>query len=522
MERQKAIERIAQLRDTLWECNRRYYVDNAPSVSDYEYDMMMNELIALEKEHPDLVTPDSPTQKVGSDLESEAAAARQARSESGENAEWGAGREFRQVRHKHPMLSLGNTYSISEVEEFAQRAAKTIGGEFTYSCELKFDGTAICLTYRDGKLYQALTRGDGLVGDDVTANARMISNIPHVLKGKGWPSEFEIRGEVLMPYASFDALNRERELDEDPPFANPRNAASGSLKLLDSAEVGRRGLMCTLYHIPDDSIHFPTHSEALDAAASWGLPVSDKRKIAHGIDEIEQYISYWDTERKNLPYATDGIVIKINETPLQKALGFTSKFPRWAVAYKFKAEDALTRLVSIDYQVGRTGAVTPVANLEPVLLSGTMVKRATLNNADQMALLDIRVGGLRPCREGRRDNSEDYQCRAFDASPGYGIACIPCYMPGLRDSPCKGRGPGEVLLSQRGRVPHPDKGKDHPLPQPKGDEHNCRRSHCGPALQPRPCKDTIRPVLPSEDGPCEARRLEGPRSAEVPRLPAAV
>lgn len=392
MERQKAIERIAQLRDTLWECNRRYYVDNAPSVSDYEYDMMMNELIALEKEHPDLVTPDSPTQKVGSDLESEAAAARQARSESGENAEWGAGREFRQVRHKHPMLSLGNTYSISEVEEFAQRAAKTIGGEFTYSCELKFDGTAICLTYRDGKLYQALTRGDGLVGDDVTANARMISNIPHVLKGKGWPSEFEIRGEVLMPYASFDALNRERELDEDPPFANPRNAASGSLKLLDSAEVGRRGLMCTLYHIPDDSIHFPTHSEALDAAASWGLPVSDKRKIAHGIDEIEQYISYWDTERKNLPYATDGIVIKINETPLQKALGFTSKFPRWAVAYKFKAEDALTRLVSIDYQVGRTGAVTPVANLEPVLLSGTMVKRATLNNADQMALLDIRVG----------------------------------------------------------------------------------------------------------------------------------
>ena len=290
------------------------------------------------------------------------------------------------------MLSLGNTYNIGEIEDFVARASKSIGKPFTFSCELKFDGTAICLTYRNGELYRALTRGDGVIGDDVTDNVRKISNIPTHLKGSGYPEEFEIRGEILMPYESFDRLNKERIDNEDAPFANPRNAASGSLKLLDPEEVGRRGLWCTLYHIPSPDTNFVTHDEAMRAAASWGLPISDKRRICHGINEIEEYISYWDRERKFLPFATDGIVIKINELEYQTELGYTSKFPRWAVAYKFHAERALTKLESIDYQVGRTGAVTPVANLSPVQLSGTVVKRATLNNEDMMAQMDIRVG----------------------------------------------------------------------------------------------------------------------------------
>ncbi len=371
MDREQARKRIEELRDILWENSRKYYVENAPTMSDFDYDHLMHELEDLENDFPEFRSPDSPTQKVGSDLE----------------------RGFAQYPHRYPMLSLGNTYNIGEIEDFVRRAEKELGqASFTYSCELKFDGTAICLTYRNGRLFRALTRGDGVVGDDVTANVRRISNVPLRLSGSGWPDEFEIRGEILMPYESFDRLNQERLENEDPPFANPRNAASGSLKLIDPSEVAKRGLMCTLYHIPAQSIAFATHSEALDAAASWGLPVSDKRRIAHGIGEIEDYINYWDTERKFLPYATDGIVIKINELPYQSALGYTAKSPRWAVAFKFQAEEALTRLVSIDYQVGRTGAVTPVANLEPVQLAGTVVKRATLNNEDFMSMMDIRVG----------------------------------------------------------------------------------------------------------------------------------
>jgi len=370
MTREEAKKRMELLKETLRESNRLYYVENAPRISDYEYDHLMYELEDLEKLYPELLTPDSPTQRVGSDLR----------------------RDFAQYPHRYPMLSLGNTYSIDEVEAFAQRAENALGSTFSYCCELKFDGTAICLQYRGGRLYRALTRGDGVVGDDVTANARHIANIPLSLTGSGYPDDFEIRGEVLMPYDAFDRLNAERERDEEAPFANPRNAASGSLKLLDPKEVAHRGLMCTLYHIPSESVSFETHDDALKAAASWGLPVSEERRICHGIDEIEEYISYWDTQRKFLPFATDGIVIKINELASQRSLGFTAKSPRWAVAFKFQAEKALTRLDSIDYQVGRTGAVTPVANLEPVQLSGTVVKRATLNNADQMALLDIRVG----------------------------------------------------------------------------------------------------------------------------------
>lgn len=383
MDRQQAENRIRELRKILWENSRKYYVDNAPAISDYEYDHLMYELADLEKEYPDLVTPDSPTRKVGSDLEN-----------SDENGRTlvTARKEFAQYEHKYPMLSLANTYNIGEIEDFVTRASKAISKPFTYSCELKFDGTAICLTYRDGKLFRALTRGDGVIGDDVTDNVRHISNIPVILKGSGYPEEFEIRGEILMPYKAFDTLNEERLRNEDQPFANPRNAASGSLKLLDPKEVGRRGLWCTLYHIPSPNVTFVTHDEAMKAAESWGLPVSDKRKICHNINEIEEYINYWDKERKFLPYATDGIVIKINELAYQTELGYTAKFPRWAVAYKFKAEQALTQIKSIDYQVGRTGAVTPVANLDPVQLSGTVVKRATLNNADMMAQMDIRVG----------------------------------------------------------------------------------------------------------------------------------
>ncbi len=386
MEDKDIKQRIVYLRAVLEENSRKYYVENAPAISDFEFDTLMHELEALEAQYPQYASEDSPTRKVGSDLEQSGG--------SPQAMEPGIRREFAQYPHAHPMLSLANTYSIGEVEEFAARAAKTLDHGFTYSCELKFDGTAICLTYRKGKLFRALTRGDGVIGDDVTDNVRQISNIPQTLKGSGWPEEFEIRGEILMPYSSFDRLNAQRLRDEDQPFANPRNAASGSLKLLDPGEVGRRGLWCTLYHIAGDNAGFATHEEALDAASSWGLPVSDKRRICHNISEIKQYIDYWDTERRNLPYATDGIVIKINEISAREALGFTAKFPRWAVAYKFKAEQALTEVLSIDYQVGRTGAVTPVANLSPVPLSGTVVKRATLNNADQMALLDIRIGDM--------------------------------------------------------------------------------------------------------------------------------
>lgn len=389
MEKAQAYIRILELKEMLTEANRKYYVENSPSLSDYEFDMLLKELEALEKEHPEYISTDSPTQKVGSDLQV---------SERRTSA-----KEFEQHPHQYPMLSLGNTYDISEVQEFAERASRSIGSSFTYSCELKFDGTAICLTYEKGLLTRALTRGDGKVGDDVTENVRHIANIPQELKipvdfvptltePEPWPEHFEIRGEIYMPWAAFDRLNQERSDEDEQPFANPRNAASGSLKLIDSSMVANRGLECTLYHILGEDLPFHTHSQALDAAKSWGLPVSDKRKVCKDIKEIDGFITHWDTERKTLPFATDGIVIKINELPYQEELGYTAKFPRWAVAYKFKAEQALTKLLSIDYQVGRTGAVTPVANLEPVQLSGTVVKRASLHNADQMQILDIHIG----------------------------------------------------------------------------------------------------------------------------------
>ena len=371
MDQAQARQRIEALRAILRENSRLYYVENAPRISDYEFDQLMHELEELEQRFPALASADSPTRKVGSDLES----------------------GFAKYPHRYPMLSLSNSYSIAEVEEFAARAEKILSGEaFSWCCELKFDGTAICLTYQNGQLLRALTRGDGIQGDDVTENARRIANIPQRLHGEGWPGVFEIRGEVLMPYDSFDRLNAEREAAEEPLFANPRNAASGSLKLQDPAEVERRGLFCTLYHIPAGQVAYPTHDAALRSAESWGLPVSPERSLCRSIGDIEAFISHWDKARHALPYATDGIVIKINEMALQERLGYTAKSPRWAVAYKFKAEQACTPVLSIDYQVGRTGAVTPVANLEPVFLSGTMVRRATLVNEDQIRALDLHEG----------------------------------------------------------------------------------------------------------------------------------
>lgn len=438
MEKEQANIRITQLRNALIEAERKYYVDNAPTMSDYEFDMLLKELEALEKEWPEFIDPDSPTQRVGSDL-------RTSRTETSKDVR----KEFRQYPHRYPMLSLGNTYDISEVQTFADRAAKSIGNSFTYSCELKFDGTAICLTYRDGRLFRALTRGDGTVGDDVTENVKRISNIPQELKvpddfvpslysTSPWPDEFEIRGEIYMPWEAFDRLNEERTANEEQPFANPRNAASGSLKLLDSKEVANRGLECTLYHVLGEDLPFETHDQALNAAASWGLPVSDKRKTCRSTDQIEEFITYWDTERKTLPFATDGIVIKVNELSCQEELGYTAKFPRWAVAYKFKAEQALTKLLSIDYQVGRTGAVTPVANLEPVQLSGTVVKRASLHNQEQMQLLDIHIGDHVYVEKGGeiipKITGVEESMREQDAVvPEFPVRCPDCGTPLIKD-----------------------------------------------------------------------------------------
>lgn len=364
-------ERIKELRDRLDYHNRRYYVDNAPEISDFEFDAMMRELQDLEAAHPEYADPNSPTARVGSDITA----------------------EFATVRHRFPMLSLSNTYSIEELREFVGRVEKEIG-ETEFVCELKFDGTAISLTYENGRLLRAVTRGDGESGDDVTANAKTIRSIPLTLAGDSYPQFFEIRGEILMPYASFDRLNAEREQNGEPLFANPRNAAAGTLKQQQSSVVAKRGLDCTLYQLAGEDLPHQSQWENMQEAREWGFKISDKMRICRSMDEIETFINYWDVERKALPFPTDGVVIKVNRYADQRVLGFTSKAPKWAVAYKFKAEQALTKLLSVDFQVGRTGAVTPVANLEPVQLAGTTVRRATLHNAEQIAQLDIRIGDM--------------------------------------------------------------------------------------------------------------------------------
>ena len=365
-------ERILQLRSELHEHNRRYYVLNSPTISDYEFDMLLKELQQLEEEHPDMYDATSPTLRVGSDIT----------------------KEFRQVQHKYPMLSLGNTYSKSEVADFYDRVSRSLNEEFEICCELKFDGTSISLTYEDGKLVRAVTRGDGEKGDDVTANVKTIRTVPLVLAGEGWPREFEIRGEVLMPWNVFEALNEERARNEEPLFANPRNAASGTLKLQDSSVVAKRRLDAYLYFMLGEQLPAEGHFENLQIAAQWGFKVSSTTCKCATLDEVFSFIDRMDVERKNLPFATDGIVLKVNSLRQQKNLGYTAKSPRWAIAYKFQAEKALTRLNEVTYQVGRTGVVTPVANLDPVQLSGTVVKRASLHNADIIEKLDLHIGDM--------------------------------------------------------------------------------------------------------------------------------
>lgn len=364
-------QRILQLRKELHEHNYKYYVLNQPEISDQEFDFMMKELQELEARHKDMFDPNSPTQRVGSDLN----------------------QEFTQVTHKYPMLSLANTYSQEEVADFYNSVKKGLNGEdFEICCEMKYDGLSISLTYEDGRLVRGVTRGDGVHGDDVTANVKTIKSIPLVLKDGDWPKEFEIRGEILMPWKVFERLNEEREAAEEPLFANPRNAASGTLKSQNSALVASRNLDAYLYYLLGDELPGDGHYENLEKAREWGFKISEGMRKVKTLQEIYDFIDYWDTERKNLPVATDGIVLKVNSLRQQRALGYTAKNPRWAIAYKFKAERACTRLNEVTFQVGRTGAVTPVANMEPVQLAGTTVRRATLNNEDFIRSLDLHIG----------------------------------------------------------------------------------------------------------------------------------
>ena len=366
-------EQIERLRSELHRHNYNYYVLNAPEISDQEFDRMMRELQDLEAAHPEFDDPDSPTRRVGSDLN----------------------QEFVQVPHRYPMLSLSNTYNKQEVADFYERVRSGLEGEpFEICCEMKYDGLSISLTYEHGRLVRAVTRGDGVQGDDVTENVKTIRCIPLRLNENGYPEEFEIRGEILMPWASFETLNREREEREEPLFANPRNAASGTLKSKNSAVVAQRKLDAYLYYLLGEHIPFDGHYENLQAARSWGFKISGGMKKVTTLQDIYDFIDYWDVERKNLPVATDGIVLKVNSQRQQRALGYTAKSPRWAIAYKFQAERARTRLNAVTFQVGRTGTVTPVANMDPVQLAGTVVRRATLHNADVMEQLDLHIGDM--------------------------------------------------------------------------------------------------------------------------------
>jgi len=366
----EAQHRIAELSNLINEHNYNYYILDKPTVSDYDFDMLLEELTRLEKAYPESVSPDSPTQRVGG----------------------GITKEFKTIRHKYPMLSLSNTYSEEELAEFDDRVSKTLSSGYEYVCELKYDGVAIGITYKDGKLHQAVTRGDGEKGDDVTTNVRTIKSVPLQLRGSDYPAEFEIRGEIVMPHEVFDEINKEREEIGEVPLANPRNSASGTLKMQDSAVVAKRKLDCYLYFILGENLPFQSHYENLEAAKRWGFKLSKYNKLEKDIQGVFAFIRHWDKARHDLPFDIDGVVIKVNGYEQQRALGFTAKSPRWAIAYKFKAERVSTELKSIAYQVGRTGAITPVANLQPVLLAGTTVKRASLHNADIIAKLDVRLG----------------------------------------------------------------------------------------------------------------------------------
>jgi DNA ligase (NAD+) len=372
MKQSEAKARIDTLRNEIDEHNRKYYILNQPSISDFEYDILLNELDTLERKFPEFISDNSPTRRVGSDIT----------------------KEFEQYEHIYPMLSLGNTYNEDEIREFDSKLHKTISQPIEYVCESKFDGASISITYKNGSLFRAITRGDGTRGDDVTLNVRTIRNIPLKIGTKGIPSEFVIRGEILMPRAVFNRLNEERIKDGITPFANPRNAASGTLKLLDPKIVASRSLDCMVYFLLAEKLPHNNHYDNLKEAARWGFSVAESIRLCKNIEDVIQFISFWESERKKLPYDTDGVVIKVNSLAQQQELGFTAKSPRWAIAYKYKAEEATTKLLSVTFQVGRTGNVTPVANLEPVFLSGSTVKRATLHNEDQIALLDLHLNDM--------------------------------------------------------------------------------------------------------------------------------
>ena len=409
-------ERIVELRQQLHQHNIHYYVENQPVISDHDFDYMMHELESLEKAHPEMYDPNSPTQRVGSDLMG----------------------GFQSVAHRYPMLSLANTYNQQEVADWYDSVKRGLEGEdFEVCCEMKYDGLSISLTYEDGRLVRAVTRGDGVRGDDVTANVRTIRSIPLVLTGSAYPASFEIRGEILMPWDVFNHLNAEREKAEEPLFANPRNAASGTLKSLSSALVASRQLDAYLYYIIGEELPSTGHYENLEKASQWGFKISKGMKKVHSLDEIYDFIDYWDTERKNLPVATDGIVLKVNSLRQQRALGFTAKSPRWAIAYKFKAERERTRLIDVTFQVGRTGAVTPVANMEPVQLAGTTVKRATLNNEDFIRSFDLHIGDYVYVEKGGEIIPKivgvDLDSRQADATRVEFIKCCPeCGTPLVR------------------------------------------------------------------------------------------
>ena len=382
-------EELLALRKELAEANYKYYVENAPTLSDYEFDQKLKRLEQLEKIYPDMYDANSPTQKVGSDLNAQSVSLEDGAKSAYSLEVKGKGKGFEQVAHKYPMLSLSNSYSREDIADWISK----LPADVEIVCELKFDGLSISLWYENGVLTKALTRGDGVKGDNVVENIRTIAGIPQRI-GDEERGFVELRGEVLLPWAAFEKLNKEREEQEEALFANPRNAASGTLKLQDPNEVAKRGLDCYLYYMLGEDLPAQTHYERLEIAKKWGFNISDAVKVCHGLDEVMEYIAYWDTERKNLPVATDGIVLKVNDLATQEDLGYTAKSPRWAIAYKFPAEKQLTRLNSITYQVGRTGVVTPVANLEAVQLSGTIVQRATLHNEDFIRQLDIREGDM--------------------------------------------------------------------------------------------------------------------------------
>ncbi len=434
---------IMALRKELADANRLYYVESAPTMSDREFDEKMHRLEALEKKHPELYDAQSPTQKVGSDI-------------------GGKGKNFEQVLHRYPMLSLANTYSEEEIRQWLERVYKGLGSsEVEIVCELKFDGLSIALWYENGNLVKALTRGDGVRGDNVVSNIRTIPSIPQHIEGE--PSTFEIRGEVLLPWENFERINREREANEEPLFANPRNAASGTLKLLDSEEVRHRGLHAYLYYmLGDTSNSYHTHYDLLMQAKQRGFNISDAIKVCHSMEEVMDYIHYWDTERKNLPVATDGVVLKVNALAQQEELGYTAKTPRWAIAFKFEAEKQCTRLNSVSYQVGRTGAITPVANLEPVQLSGTIVKRATLNNEDFIRSLNLHEGDYVWVEKGGeiipKITAVEPTKRAQDAAPIQFISCCPeCGTPLVRvEGEAAWRCPNDATCppQQKGKIEH--------------------------------------------------------------------